>query len=307
MKITPWFIRCEDVIMYNPFKEVINEEQHDRDLIEKSLGGDGKALESLILRHQSWIYNIALRMYCDPVDAEDVTQEVLVKMITKLATYDPYRAAFRTWLYRIVANHIINRNGTRMESLISDIVGSGDFEKFASQVPDKRRWTRPESELIRDEIKMSCIHCMLLCLNRRERMVFILGAIFGVDDVTGGEICGTTRANFRKILSRTRARLYGFFSRQCSLLNENNPCRCSDRLKSMVRLELIDPDRPRIAGESFGPVEKVIHDSVANLEDAYYEFHALFRSQPFFKSPDMALWLREQLNREDIRALFQIQ
>ncbi|HEV3059983.1 MAG TPA: sigma factor, partial [Vicinamibacterales bacterium] len=70
--------------MFNPFTEVIDESA-DSDLISQAKNGDRSALEKLVLRHQAWIYNIAVRMVFDPHDAEELTQEVLIKVITKLS------------------------------------------------------------------------------------------------------------------------------------------------------------------------------------------------------------------------------
>ena len=50
--------------------------------------GDRKALERLIERHQGWIYNAALRMLFHPQDAEDATQEILVKVLTRLSSFE---------------------------------------------------------------------------------------------------------------------------------------------------------------------------------------------------------------------------
>jgi len=44
----------------------------------------------------------------NPTDAEDITQEIPLKIITKLSTYDHRKASFPTWLYRITANQVIN-------------------------------------------------------------------------------------------------------------------------------------------------------------------------------------------------------
>jgi DNA-directed RNA polymerase specialized sigma24 family protein len=49
----------------------------DRELIDRIAHGNRDALETLIARHQGWIYNIVLRMVYFPQDAEDVTQEIL--------------------------------------------------------------------------------------------------------------------------------------------------------------------------------------------------------------------------------------
>ena len=64
--------------MVNPFAEVIEDDVDDSDLVEQARNGGRTALEKLILRHQAWIYNIAVRMVFSPHDAEEVTQEVLV-------------------------------------------------------------------------------------------------------------------------------------------------------------------------------------------------------------------------------------
>src|SRR4029453_17021466 len=80
----------------------------------RARGGSRDALEQVLSRHQAWIYNIVLRMLYYPHDAEDATQEILIKMITKLSTFEG-RSAFRTWLYRIVVNHVLNMKRSRAE------------------------------------------------------------------------------------------------------------------------------------------------------------------------------------------------
>src|SRR6202049_2341143 len=94
-------------VMFNPFTEVADGDTTDVELVERAKNGDRAALEKLVLRHQAWIYNIAVRMVFQPQDAEEVTQEVLIKVITKLATFKG-ESKFRPWLYRIAANHVLN-------------------------------------------------------------------------------------------------------------------------------------------------------------------------------------------------------
>jgi RNA polymerase sigma factor (sigma-70 family) len=72
------------------------------------------ALEELVRRHQAWIYNIAIRMIAHPQDAEDATQEILIKAITRLSSFEG-RSSVRTWLYRIVVNHVLNMKRGRLE------------------------------------------------------------------------------------------------------------------------------------------------------------------------------------------------
>src|SRR3954465_11741258 len=93
--------------MFNPFSEVAESGSVDAELVEQAKNGDRAALEQLVLRHQAWVYNIAVRMVFHPQDAEEVTQEVLIKAVTHLSTFRG-GSTFRTWLYRIAANHVLN-------------------------------------------------------------------------------------------------------------------------------------------------------------------------------------------------------
>lgn len=94
--------------MSNPFIEVAEGDSTDSELVEQAKNGNRAALESLILRHQAWIYNIAVRMVFQPLDAEEVTQEVLVKVITKLSTFKGENK-FRTCLASLAND--LNGNG----------------------------------------------------------------------------------------------------------------------------------------------------------------------------------------------------
>ena len=59
----------------------------DRALVERARTGDREALEELVRHHQGWIYNIALRMVFYPQDAEEATQEILLKAVTSLSSF----------------------------------------------------------------------------------------------------------------------------------------------------------------------------------------------------------------------------
>ncbi len=82
-------------------------------LVKESLNGDRKALDQLVKLHQPIIYNVAWKMAHDPNDAMDLTQEVLIKVITKLSQFN-FKSSFRTWLYRIVVNEFLQ--GKRRKS-----------------------------------------------------------------------------------------------------------------------------------------------------------------------------------------------
>src|SRR5262249_43904626 len=110
--------------MLNPFAEVSEETPSDVELVEQAQQGRRSAGEKLVLRHQAWIYNIAVRMVFQPQDAEEVTQEVLVKAVTKLSTFKG-ESKFRTWLYRIAANHVLNMQRRSAETTVTTFADYG--------------------------------------------------------------------------------------------------------------------------------------------------------------------------------------
>src|SRR6476659_2311507 len=183
--------------MFNPFSEVAESGSSDAALVEQAKNGDRSALEKLVLRHQAWIYNIAVRMVFDPHDAEELTQEVLVKVSTKLSTFKG-ESKFRTWLYRIAANHVLNMNRRSAETKVTTFA---DYGAAIDRTPNldlpDRKSVPVDLPMLVEEAKNGCTMGMLLCLDRKQRLMFTLGAIFGASDAVGGEILEMTPENFR--------------------------------------------------------------------------------------------------------------
>src|SRR6266852_1841225 len=98
----------------NPLADGAPADPEDAILVARAHSGDRASLEELVRRHQRWIYNIAIRMLHHPQDAEDATQEILLKAVTRLSSFED-RSSFRTWLYRIAVNHVLNMKRGRLE------------------------------------------------------------------------------------------------------------------------------------------------------------------------------------------------
>lgn len=109
-------IRSNEMIMKNPLSDEYSEEEHLK-LVDQVLEGNSKALDKLVAIHQAFIYNVAWKMTHSNEDALDLTQEVLIKVVTKLSTFKR-KSAFRTWLYRIVFNEFLQtKRKTKEEAL----------------------------------------------------------------------------------------------------------------------------------------------------------------------------------------------
>ena len=226
-----------------PLADAAESDADDLELVRRIQNGDREALERLVVRHQDWIYNIVLRMVYHPEDAEDATQEVVIKLLTKLSTFEG-RSRFRTWLYRIVVNHVLNMKRARAEVAEWTFAKYGDGLDGAPdmELPDERS-VPVHVQLLVDEARITCSSGMLLCLNREQRIVYILGEIFDVSDTVGAELLETTRDNFRQKLSRARRDLHSFMQNKCGLVNKANPCRCAKKTQVFMKAGYVDPQR----------------------------------------------------------------
>ncbi len=276
----------------------------DHELIRESLAGSQEALEKLIARHQAWIYNIAFKMVMDHDDASDVTQEVLIKIITNLSSYDPAKGAFRTWVYRITANHILSMKRSAFESRFSDL---DEYFAMIRSIPDDRSFSHPDNDVLLEELRISCMTGMLVCLNRRERLAFILGGVFGVPDTVGGEILEVSSGNFRTILSRARRKVQSHMKGHCGHVDPANPCRCSLKIGFFLARGVIRPEALNYRRGSFATIGEAMTERYDAFKNAYYDrFFDLYKNDPFYDPPDMVRWLRDILSQEQFRDMFNI-
>ena len=151
-------------------------------------------------------------------------------------------------------------------------------------LPDPRA-VPVDVQLLVEEARIGCTSGMLLCLDREQRLVYILGEIFGVTDVVGGELLETSRDNFRQKLSRARRDLHSFMQDQCGLVNRRTlPVREEDA--GVHEGGLRGPGEPAVRQEHVIRVREVaakVHDDMASLDEAYAEIH---RDHPFHSPPD---------------------
>lgn len=278
----------------------------DAELVALSVKGDKPALEKLIKKHQDYIYNIALRMVFNPDEAKDVTQEVLIKIITKLAMFEG-RSSFRTWAYRIVVNHVLN-----IKKSMGEMSHTDNFTKYgqiidncpSSDFPDNTSYS-VESKILVEEVKISCMFGMLLCLDREQRLVYTLGSLMGVSDVVGSEIMEITKDNFRQKLSRARRDLHNFMNNKCGLVNKENPCRCSKKTKALIQIGYVNPDNLKFTRSYYFKMDKIAVQKVEELTDVLdKDCNELFRTHPFEKAPDFVISLRKILESDKFLNIF---
>jgi RNA polymerase sigma factor (sigma-70 family) len=273
----------------------------DRALVVRAQYGDRAALEDLIRRHQRWIYNLAIRMLYHPQDAEDATQEILIKALTRLSSFEG-RSSFRTWLYRIVVNHVLNTKRGRLEpaTMTFQCYGHGLDETPDLDLPDHHS-VPADVRLLVDEARLTCTSGMLLCLDREQRLIYILGAIFEVTDTVGGELLEISAENFRQRLARARRDLHNFMNDKCGLVNQANPCRCARKTRGFMQAGYIDPANLLFAKARIRQVRDVARNKSAALTTLDERYAEVFRQHPFYDSPDLVRALRELIDSPEFR------
>lgn len=271
----------------------------DEALVELARQGDLQALDTLLRRHQAWIFNLALRMVWRRDLAEDATQEILIKATTHLVSFEG-RSRFSTWLYRIAANHLMNVRRSEMEErkmTFRDMSQSLD-ECVDMELPDPRSLPI-ETGLLVEEAKLGCITAMLMCLDRSQRLAFILGEVFGVPSEVGGEVMEISRDNFRQLLSRARRDLYQFMNEKCGLVNEANPCRCSKKATAFMQHGWLDPANRQFTTQRIAAVREVAPHRLAELGEIDRAHAEIYRDTPFCEPREGANRLREILSRSN--------
>jgi RNA polymerase sigma factor (sigma-70 family) len=285
----------------NPLAATSPSDPEDCALVALAKGGDRDALEGLVRRHQRWIYNIAVRMLYHPHDAQEATQEILIKALTRLSSFEG-RGSFRTWLYRIVVNHVLNMKRGRRETaeMTFSCYGHGLDSTLDLDLPDPRG-VPADIRLLVDEARIGCTSGMLLCLDREQRVIYILGEIFGVTDTVGADLLAIRPDTFRQRLTRARRDLHNFMNDKCGLVNPSNPCRCAKKTRGFMQAGYVDPENLLFARERVRQVNEVATAKAAALTTLDRQCGEVFRQHPFYESPDLVRSLRRLLASPDFR------
>lgn len=134
--------------------------ENENQLIAEAIGGNPQALETLLCSVQDMTFNLSLRMLGMIPDAEDATQEILIKVMTRLSSFRQ-ESSFSTWVFRIAANHLQSyRKGMFAERPLSfEVYGEDIASGRERDVPDMSGGV--DKTLLERELKLSCSNVML--------------------------------------------------------------------------------------------------------------------------------------------------
>jgi RNA polymerase sigma factor (sigma-70 family) len=218
-------------------KSYTNEELLE--LIQKATAGDKPSLETVLLSVQDLIFNLSLRMLGTFPDAEDASQDIILKVMTHLSSFKG-ESSFSTWVFRIAVNHLKDYKKHMFSRFPLSFEFYGDDIKNAKteDVPDMTQ--NVEKAILAEELKLSCTNVMLQCLDTESRCIFILGTMFQVDSRIAGDILGITPEAYRQRLSRVRKKMADFLTEYCGEYGKGK-CHCADRVNYAIRSRRIHP------------------------------------------------------------------
>ena len=177
--------------------------QNEAILIDKAQKGDIESFELLIENYQKKAFNIAYRMLGNLEDANDVTQEALVKVYRSIGAFRG-NSSFSTWLYSIVNNTCIDfmRKNRKVDLIYIEQEHEGT--NYQIDIPD--RLNTPEKLLEKNEVK-KIIHDGINQLNYDHRNIIILRDIQGLSYKEIGEILHISLGTVKSRISRARDNL----------------------------------------------------------------------------------------------------
>jgi RNA polymerase sigma factor (sigma-70 family) len=248
------------------------------DLAERAAAGDAKAADALVRALLDEVYGLALRMLWHPEDAEDATQEILVKVLTHLSTFRR-ESALRTWVFRVAANHLLSTRRSRLERTGLSFEALGEDLARGLDEPRPPSAADADQGVLAEEIKIGCTQAMLLCLDRDQRIAYVLGDVLELESELAAAVVGIEPAAFRKRLERAREEIRGFMQSHCGLVNTARPCRCARRIGYAVRSGRVEPHNLLFTSPE-------IRAGVAEMESLHDEAAAVFRTQRHKPAPE---------------------
>ena len=262
-------------------------------LIEQAVAGDRTALEAVLLSVRDPVFNLSLRMLGTFHDAEDATQDILIKILTHLSSFRG-DSAFSTWAFRIAVNHLrdYKKHMFAHAALHFELYGADIAQAQLDGLPDLSQDV--DRSLLAEELKLSCTNVMLQCLDEESRCIFVLGTMFRVDSRTAGEILDMTPEAYRQKLLRARRKMAEFLSDYCGEYG-GGACRCQRRIDYAIQNHRLDP-----AALDYTSAAELPQEQVRRFVNAMEEIDGLSAQFAFcktYESPERTrLFLQEFLH-----------
>ncbi len=166
----------------------------DAELVSWSASGDRRAFDEIVTRHGPFALRVAVRLIPDAPIAEDLVQEAMMRAWSQASQFDPRRARFTTWLYRILVNLCIDHRRRRQLAPMPDNFDPVDPAAGADELMAINQRHAAIADALRD-------------LPARQRAAMTLVYDEGMSGAEAARILGLSAKAVERLLARARAYL----------------------------------------------------------------------------------------------------
>jgi RNA polymerase sigma factor (sigma-70 family) len=250
-------------------------------------GGDLGALDRVLAAVQPGVFNLALRLLGHREDAQDATQEILLRVTTHLSSFRG-ESAFSTWVFQVAKRHLLQARTRAAESptvsfeaLDEKLAGGLQLAASLSAAPA----LTPEDKLAARQVALGCTQGMLMALDREARFVYLLDLLFALSGEEGAAVCEISPAAYRQRLSRAKRAVEGFAQRTCGRVNAQADCRCERQLPALRWLDARG-QRPAPQVVALHPAEHAEAEALLDALQHGSAAVALMRAHPDYQAPE---------------------
>ncbi len=178
-------------------------------LVRRCIAGDAVAWEEIVQRYNRRIYNICYRFAGSAEDAQDLTQEVFIKMYRTLNSYDVERGAFMTWLTTMTRNLLVDHFRKTKQDRITDSMDTAaseheDAMPLSDQIEDKGM---PPDARVQSRETGKMVHEALQKLSPELREAVILRDLQDMDYKDIAAVLRVPEGTVKSRINRGRAEL----------------------------------------------------------------------------------------------------
>lgn len=199
--------------------------EQETTLVDRARSGDESALSELVEPLRRPLFAYVYRMVTHRADAEDLMQDVLVRVIESLRTYRG-QARFKTWVFGIATHacldHLRSKKRWRVEAQLE---GEREHDANPEQVEGLKALISQSDFMyeVREHITF-CFACIGRTLDPEEQAAMMLKEVLGFTAHEGARILEVSEPIFRHRLSSARAKMIQSFDGLCQLINKSGAC-----------------------------------------------------------------------------------
>ena len=178
-------------------------------LVRRCIGGDAAAWEEIVQRYHRRIYNVCYRFAGSAEDAQDLTQEVFIRMYRTLTTYDTSKGAFTTWLTTMTRNLLVDHFRKTKQDRMTDSLDATPSEHedampLGERIPDEGP---PPDSGVQSRETREVVHSALQKLSPELREAVILRDLQDMDYREIATVLRVPEGTVKSRINRGRAEL----------------------------------------------------------------------------------------------------